>query len=154
MIFSLVRVVVGLRAAREDDVWFFFCATIELTIGKYRQIYPTPREFNKLTLSLAILIACLVSYRSLFTQEAKSNSNKYTTYAATNRFRKERTDRDNPYTQVTNGTASARRDRSGSESSTIQERVEVVPLHMIRVQKEFEIHSPQSAKVDRGQNNV
>ena len=38
MVFSLVRVVVGLRGAREDDVWFFLCATIELTIGKYTQL--------------------------------------------------------------------------------------------------------------------
>ena len=33
MVFSLVRVVVGLKGRREDDVWLFFCATIELTIG-------------------------------------------------------------------------------------------------------------------------
>lgn len=154
MVFSLVRVVVGLRAAREDDVWFFFCATIELTIGKDPKTYPTQREFNKLILSLAILIACLVSYRSLFTQEFKSRSNKYNTHATDNPFRKKRTDRSNPYIQVTSGTASARRDKPGSESSTIQDRVEVVPLQMIRVQNEFKIHSPPLAKVDRGQDNV
>ena len=33
MVFSLVRVVVGLKGPREDDVWLFFCAIIELTIG-------------------------------------------------------------------------------------------------------------------------
>ena len=143
MVFSLVRVVVGLRASREDDVWFFFYATIELTISKYHKTYPTAREFNMLILSLAILIACLGSYRFLFTQESKSNPKKYNTYTATNRFRKERTDQGNPYTQVTDGTAGARRDRLGSESSTLQDRAKVVSLNMIRVQNKFKIHTPR-----------
>jgi hypothetical protein len=47
MVFSLVRVVVGLRGPREDDVWFFLCATIELTICK---LTPMPNRLTTVTL--------------------------------------------------------------------------------------------------------
>ena len=33
MIFAIVRVEVSLRGAREDDLFYFLCATIELTVG-------------------------------------------------------------------------------------------------------------------------
>ena len=35
MVFSIVRVEVSLRGIREDDLFYFLCATIELTVGKY-----------------------------------------------------------------------------------------------------------------------
>ncbi len=34
MVFSIVRVEVSLRGIREDDLFYFLCATIELTVGK------------------------------------------------------------------------------------------------------------------------
>ena len=33
MVFSIVRVEVSLRGIREDDLFYFLCATIELTVG-------------------------------------------------------------------------------------------------------------------------
>lgn len=47
MVFSIVRVEVSLRGPREDDLFYFLCATIELTVGKYsfppKGLYPAPR---------------------------------------------------------------------------------------------------------------
>ncbi len=34
MVFSIVRVEVSLRGILEDDLFYFLCATIELTVGK------------------------------------------------------------------------------------------------------------------------
>lgn len=148
MVFSLVRVIVGLRGVREDDVWFFLCATIEVTIGKYYE--SQSKGLTKLTQSLAIVIACLVSYRSLFTQESKSKSksSKYKSYAMANHYHDERTSRSNPYTKVT---GTGRNGTSSGSGSTTQDRAEVVPLDMIRVKNEFEIHSPPLATTDRNQ---
>ena len=33
MVFSIVQVEVSLRGIREDDLFYFLCATIELTVG-------------------------------------------------------------------------------------------------------------------------
>ena len=45
MVFSIVRVEVSLRGIREDDLFYFLCATIELTVGKWPQIpWPSPRH--------------------------------------------------------------------------------------------------------------
>lgn len=33
MVFSIVRVEISLKGPREDDVFFYLCATIELTVG-------------------------------------------------------------------------------------------------------------------------
>ncbi|KAL9117203.1 MAG: hypothetical protein Q9187_006262 [Circinaria calcarea] len=49
MIFSIIRVEISIRGPREDNTWYYLGTTIEI--------------------SIAIIIACLVSYRSLFTRD-------------------------------------------------------------------------------------
>ena len=85
------------------------------------------------------MIACIVSYRSFFTRDQKkSSSNKYNTYVAANRYHKERSDRSDPYTDIT----AVERDGVHSENgSTILEGAELMPLDMIRVKDEVHIHS-------------
>ncbi len=70
MSLALIKSEIGLRGIMDDDTWFFICTTIELTIGKH--LY-TPCSNSLLTIrpsfpSAAILIACLMSYRSRFTR--------------------------------------------------------------------------------------
>ena len=89
------------------------------------------------------MIACIVSYRSFFTQDQKkSSSSKYNTYAAANRYHKKGNDRSNPYTDIT----AVERDGVHSENgSTIHDGVELVPLDMIRVKDEVHIRSQASS---------
>ena len=70
MSLALIRSVIGLRGIRDDDSWFFICTTIELTIGEH--LFAPCSNLLLMILpsspSTAILIACLVSYRSLSTR--------------------------------------------------------------------------------------
>ena len=95
------------------------------------------------------MIACIVSYRSFFTQDKKySSSNKYNTYAVANRYHKDRSDRSNPYTDI----SAAERDGLHSENgSTILHDVELMPSDMIRVRDEVHIRSqPSAVKIEQG----
>ena len=94
------------------------------------------------------MIACIVSYRSFFTQDQKNSaSSKYNTYAAANRYHKERSNRSNPYTDIT----AVERDGVHSENgSTILDGVEHMPLDMIRVKDEVHIRSQLSSAKKEG----
>ena len=72
MILAIIRAEIGLRGARDDDTWFFICTTLELTIGKHDQSTAAYYIDNPSSTSSAIIIACLVSYRSLFTGRSRT----------------------------------------------------------------------------------
>jgi hypothetical protein len=71
MVFSLVRVIVGLRGAREDDVWFFLCATIELAICKLTPMPNYRPTVTLLTFLLSSYYSCMSSVLSLLIQGGK-----------------------------------------------------------------------------------
>ncbi|KAF4634715.1 hypothetical protein G7Y89_g3385 [Cudoniella acicularis] len=134
MVFSLVRVVVGLRGPREDDVWFFLCATVELAIG--------------------IIVACLVSYHALYKTEkknsVKSNSN-YKTYLPGSGKHSQASRKIDPLQSYNDSYANAisagnpdknRISGSGSETrltSYSNSGNETIPLDIINVENRYEV---------------
>lgn len=152
MVFSLVRVVVGLRGPREDDVWFFLCANIELAIG--------------------IIVACLASYRSLWKSNkqnsAQSSGSRYNypfgSARSDNHASKKLKPTESYVDSYAHAIYSSNRDKdrlrksvSGSETYLTAEHndgaerigTETIPLDIIKVERDSEVvrsHQPYTKK--------
>lgn len=74
MIFAIVRAIVTTaRVKRQiDPIWMYLWTSIELNIG--RGTVET-QEIIELTMSIAIIVACIAPYRSLFTR-GRDNSHE------------------------------------------------------------------------------
>ena len=137
MVFSIVRVEVALRGAREDDSWFYVCTTLELTIGWSFRYFTAPSYIKRLTFRfpLAIIITCIVSYRSLFTTDLWTGSSRRYWAGATPL----QGNLSMPYTEVT--TERADRKQNDSSSTVMHEEPEVLPLDVIRVRNDYTVQS-------------
>ena len=117
MTFAMIRAELGLQGARDDDILLFICTTVELTV--------------------AILISCLISYRSLcVSHHAKSRPLK--TFAVkTSTYNSIFTHQEYPYTEVT----AFRRDGNTERSLMRHEGSEMMELVRVFVRNKDEMRA-------------
>lgn len=109
MVFSVIRVEIPLRLPREDEVFSFLLYATRHRVDWRRMsaenlpfylVKSSAKPSRSFPLTLAILIACIVPYRSLFTQESRARSSKKQ-YGANPLKTKERSnERSPPYTKM------------------------------------------------------
>lgn len=74
MVFAIVRVaVISSHSYEPDQSWLYLWSSIEQTISVLpHAIHYSPHESNTLILYLAIMVACLASFRALFVKQNTS----------------------------------------------------------------------------------
>lgn len=157
IVFAIIRVEVALRGVREDDSWFYLGTSIELTVGRliffafYALLNPNETDNIPFPDCIAIAIACIVSYRSFFTERAQSRVSKHSsdpTYLGKSNghryYVEAGTDNNNNRT---------RRYEQKISDSSLRDRVEteVMPLDMINVKEEVDIRWHSSDSKERVQ---